>query len=202
MNELLNGLDYVRTYVDGLLIISNKSFNDHINKLEIILSKLNQKDFKVNVKQSFFARNELEYLRFRITRQGIMHLPDKVEAMKSIAVPNTKKQLRSFIGLIDYYRDMWQHSSKILRPLSSMTSKQAKLNWSKECQKTFDTIFLEKLCFPIQTLMNHLKSIRTQVNYNWDQLLDKKVNPSRSIAESSILHRSIILPQNVNYFQL
>ena len=55
-----------------------------------------------------------------------MHLPDKVEAMKSIAVPNTKKQLRSFIGLIDYYRDMWQHRSEILTPLSSMTSKQAK----------------------------------------------------------------------------
>ena len=62
-----------------------------------------------------------------------MPLPDKVEAIKNIAVPTTKRQLRSFIGLINYYRDMWQHRSGILIPLSSMTYKQAKWNWSKEC---------------------------------------------------------------------
>ena len=43
-----------------------------------------------------------------------MPLPDKVEAIKNIAVPTTKKQLRSFIGLINYYRYMWQQKSEIL----------------------------------------------------------------------------------------
>ena len=140
MNELFYGLDYVRTYIDDLLLISNKSLEDHINKLDKVLSKLKSAGFKVNAEKSFFARNELEYLGFKITREGIMPLPDKVEAIKNIAVPTTKKQLRSFIGLINYYRDMWQHRSGILTPLSSMTSKQAKWNWSKECQKAFDTI--------------------------------------------------------------
>ena len=46
MNELFNGLDYVRTYIDDLLIISNNSFEDHINKIDKVLSKLTQKDFK------------------------------------------------------------------------------------------------------------------------------------------------------------
>ena len=63
-----------------------------------------------------------------------MPLPDKVEAIKNIiAVPTTKKQLRSFIGLINYYRDMWLHRCEILTPLSSMISKQAKWKWSIEC---------------------------------------------------------------------
>ena len=48
-----------------------------------------------------------------------------------------------------------------------MTSKQAKWNWSKKYQKAFDTI--KKPCFPIQTSTSHLKSIQTQVTYNWDQ---------------------------------
>ena len=73
INELFNGLENVRTYIDDLLIISNTSFEDHINKLEKVLSKLNQRDFKVNAEKSFFARNELEYLGlFRITRPCIM----------------------------------------------------------------------------------------------------------------------------------
>ena len=50
MNELFHGLEYVRTYINDLLIINTKSFEDHINKLE---SKLNQKGFKVNAERSF-----------------------------------------------------------------------------------------------------------------------------------------------------
>ena len=69
-----------------------------------------------------------------------MPLPDKVEAIKNITVPITKKQLQSFIGLINYYRDMWIHRSGISTPLSSMASKQEKWNWSKERQKAFDII--------------------------------------------------------------
>ena len=78
MNELFNGLEYVRTYIDDLLTISNKSFRHHINKLDKVLNKLNQKGFKGNVEKSYFARNEQEYLGFRITTQFIIPLPDKV----------------------------------------------------------------------------------------------------------------------------
>ena len=58
MNELFNGLEYVRTYIDGLLIISNKSFEEHINKLDKVQSKLNRKCYKGNAEKSFFARNQ------------------------------------------------------------------------------------------------------------------------------------------------
>ena len=69
-----------------------------------------------------------------------MPLPDKVEAIKNKAMPTTMKQFLSFMWSINYYRDMWKHRSGILTPLSSMTSKQAKWIWYKECQKAFDTI--------------------------------------------------------------
>ena len=45
-----------------------------------------------------------------------MSLPDKVKVIKNITVPSAKKQLTNFIGLIKYYRDMWQHSSEISTP--------------------------------------------------------------------------------------
>ena len=93
MNQLFNGLYYVRTYIDDLLIISNKSLEDHIKKLNKFLNKVKSAGYKVNVEKSFFARNELEHLGFKITRKGIMPLPDKVEAIKNIAVLTTKKQL-------------------------------------------------------------------------------------------------------------
>ena len=93
MNELFHDLEYVRAYIDDLVIISNGNFQDHLNK-----DKMNSKNFKaagfnINAEKCFFVRDNLEYLGFLITRQSIMPLPDKVQAIKDIAVPTNKRQL-------------------------------------------------------------------------------------------------------------
>ena len=115
-----------------------------------MLFKLKATGFTENEDNSFFTKDELEYLGIKITRQCIISLPDKVEAIKNIAILTTKKQLRTSIGLINYYRDKWQHKSEILTPLPSMTSKQAKWIRSNKCQKAFDTI---KKIVSIETLL-------------------------------------------------
>ena len=55
MNELLNGLEYVRAYIDDVLIISDGNFEDHLNKVKIVLKKLKITTFKINTEKSFFA---------------------------------------------------------------------------------------------------------------------------------------------------
>ena len=135
MNELFNGLEYVRVYIDDLLITSNGNFEDYLNKVKIVLNKLKAANVKINQKKSFFVRNNMQYLGFKI-----MPLPDKVQAIKYIALPNNKMELRSFIGVINYYRDMWKHRSDILTPLTKMTSKQAIWNWTEKHQKAFEHI--------------------------------------------------------------
>ena len=95
---IINGLEYVKAYIDDLLIISNGNFEYHLNKVETVLNKLKAAGFRVNAEKSFFARDNLENLGFKITSQGMMPLPDKVQDIKGIAVPNNKKQLRSSIG--------------------------------------------------------------------------------------------------------
>ena len=62
MNELFADLDYVRTYIDDLLILSSKSFEDHLQKLDKVLKKLLKAGFKINAEKSFFAQDQLEYL--------------------------------------------------------------------------------------------------------------------------------------------
>ena len=126
MNELFSSLEYLRSYIDDLIIVSNESVEDHPNQIDKVFQILLLAGYKINAEKPCFARDELEYLGFKITRQGIMPLPSKVQAIKSLAVPTTKKQLRSLIGLINYYRNMWKSRSDILTPLSNMTSKQAK----------------------------------------------------------------------------
>ena len=69
-----------------------------VNKVKIVFKKVKAAGFKINAEKLHFGKDNLEYLGFKITRQGIMPLPDKVQAIKDIAVPTNKKQLTSFIG--------------------------------------------------------------------------------------------------------
>jgi hypothetical protein len=82
---------------------------------------------KINAVKSFFAQTNLEYLGYNISREGLCPSQKKVEAILQIKAPTTCKQLRQFIGMVNYYRDMWPQRSHFLAPLSSMTS--AKVKW-------------------------------------------------------------------------
>ena len=123
MSELFYGLDYVRAYIDDLLIIINGTYEDHLEKLDGVLYKLENAELKINATKSFFAKEELEYLGYWITRNGIMPVAKKVKAILNIDIPKNKKELRRFIGMINYYRDMYQRRSEILAPLAALTSK-------------------------------------------------------------------------------
>jgi Reverse transcriptase (RNA-dependent DNA polymerase) len=87
MSKLMEGLDFVRTYIDDLLIITKESFDDHLEKLDLVLQRLEDSGLKVNGNKSFFTRTELEYLGYWITRNGIKPLPNKVKAIMKIVEP-------------------------------------------------------------------------------------------------------------------
>ena len=53
--------------------------------------------------------------------------------------PKNRKELRSFIGIINYYRDMWIGRSHVLAPLATLTSKTTKWNWGPQQAKAFAT---------------------------------------------------------------
>ena len=64
MSELMEGLDYVRTYIDNLLVISSGTFEEHLDQLFKVLKRLEEAGLKVNAKKSFFCQPELEYLGY------------------------------------------------------------------------------------------------------------------------------------------
>ena len=88
--------------------------------------------------KSHLCTTELEYLGYLINRQGVRPTLKKVEAILKIATPKTRKQLRSFIGLVNYYRDMLPKRTELLAPLSSLTSSKVKWKWTSEHQEAFD----------------------------------------------------------------
>jgi hypothetical protein len=101
MSELMAGLEFARAYLDDLLNISTETGVDiHLEKLEQVLTQLQEAGLKINAVKSFFARTNLEYLGYNISREGLRPSQKKVEAILQIKAPTTHKQLRRFIGMI------------------------------------------------------------------------------------------------------
>jgi RNase H-like domain found in reverse transcriptase len=79
----------------------------------------------------------VQYLGYWITRDGIKPLPDEVKAILAINTPKNRRELCSFIGIINYYQDMWVKRSHVLAPLATLTSNKKKWNWGPRQ----DTVF-------------------------------------------------------------
>jgi hypothetical protein len=136
MNDLLDGLDTVRVYIDDTLHVTKGLWEDHLEGLEEVFRRLQQAGLKVNAKKSNFGAHEMECLGYDITRTGIQPIPKKVQAIQAIKAPKTCKQLRGFIGMINFYRDMWKNRASLLAPLSALTSKNVPYVWMTDTKRT------------------------------------------------------------------
>ena len=77
MMDLLESLEYVRAYIDDLLVITRGTLEDHLEKLGEVLRRLREAGLKVNAAKSFFCTHEIEYLGYILTRGGIKPQPKK-----------------------------------------------------------------------------------------------------------------------------
>jgi len=220
----MDGLAFVRTYIDDLLCLTKGTFSDHLEKVELVLQRLQKAGLKVNVTKSFFAGSQLEYLRYWITRTVIKPVYDKVKAVLKIAEPKTRKELRSFIGVVNYYRDMWVRGSHVLAPLAALPSKTTKWKWEPQHQKAFA---MAKRIIAKETLLsypNFNKPFQIYTNASHYQLgavvsqegkaivfYSRTLNPAQtryttterellSIVETLKEYRNILLGQQIEVF--
>ena len=153
MSDLMAPLEFVRTYLDDVLTITNSTFSDHLEKLEQVLKKLDEAGLRVNVSKSHFCTSELEYLGYVLTRDGIKPQNEKVSAILALQPPTSVKTLRHFLGLVQYYRDLWEKRSDVLAPLTDLVgesgetkvtkrngTKKIPFHWDQSHQKAFEAI--------------------------------------------------------------
>jgi hypothetical protein len=91
-----------------------------LDKLRKVLTRLQDAGLKVNADKSKFCAHETEYLGYILTRDGIKPQSNKIEAILAIHPPTNVKELRRFLGMVQYYRDMWMRRSKCLHLLPTI----------------------------------------------------------------------------------
>ena len=142
---------FVVVYLDDILIFSENT-NDHYTHVEEVLKRLRQHKLYCKPEKCSFFTDKLSYLGFVISPSGISMDPKKVSAVMEWAPPIDVTGVQSFLGFANFYRQFIPNFSQIVTPLTNLTRKDVKFEWSASCQLAFDTL---KQAFSSDVLLLH-----------------------------------------------
>ena len=136
--------DYSIAYLDDIIIFS-KTMEDHLNHIESIMQRLVNHNLNAKLKKCEFFKTSLTFLGHIVSRDGIQVCPDKVAAIAQFPTSQNVKQLRSFLGMSNYYRKFISGYSKISSKLTKLLQINVEFKWTEQCQ---EALFLS---LPIST---------------------------------------------------
>ncbi|CAM9700917.1 unnamed protein product, partial [Heterosigma akashiwo] len=156
MNATLGSAKWAHalSFIDDLVIYSKNDWGLHLQHLQDIFTRLTKANLRLKVSKCKFAAGEIKFLGHIVGRQGLRPDPQKVEAVSQLARPDTKKQVRRFLGMTGYYRNMIKDFSTVAGPLHSLTKKiqPDRVKWTPECEKAFISLKKALTSYPVLRL--------------------------------------------------
>ncbi|KAI9560471.1 hypothetical protein GHT06_014495 [Daphnia sinensis] len=137
LDEVLH--KYALVYLDDVIIFSN-SLEDHLTQLNHVIQLLGQAGLKIKPEKCEFAQREIIYLGHIISAIGIKPNAKKVESVAKYPEPTNVDQLRTFLGLANYYRRYVNNFATIAHPLTELTKKNIPWCWKHEQKEAFNAL--------------------------------------------------------------
>lgn len=166
MNEVLS--DYIDrfcvVYMDDILIFSRDE-DEHYEHIEKVLSRLQEHKLYVSPSKCSFMQREVEFLGIIVNSYGLRVNPEKIDVIASWKKPESVRELRSFLGLVSFFRRFIQDFSKIARPLTDLTRKQSSISgWDDKCDNSFEGLKTSIISSPVLRHVDWLLPFRGHVD--------------------------------------
>lgn len=142
MNSIFQDLDYVYCYVDDILVAS-ESQEQHLQHLRETFKRLQAAGLTINVSKCVLGAEQIEFLGYLVSSQGIQPLPNKVKAILEFPKPKIVVELRRFFAMLNYYRRCIKNAAKeqaILNEYLKNSKKNDKrpIQWTQEADRAFE----------------------------------------------------------------
>ena len=143
---------FIIVFFDDILVYSS-TFEDQLRHLDTTFQVLLANQFVLKLSKCFFAQPQVEYLGHIVSHKGVEPVAAKVAAIQQWPVPKSTKALRSFLGLVGFYRRFIKHYATIAAPLMKVTTIDP-FKWTPEAQSAFANLKLALSTTPVLTLPN------------------------------------------------
>ncbi|WMV33463.1 hypothetical protein MTR67_026848 [Solanum verrucosum] len=147
---------FVVVFIDDILIYSH-SEEEHMGHLRVVLQRLREEKLYAKYEKCEFWLKEVAFLGYVVSGDGIKVDPKKTDVIRNWPRPLTPSDIRSFLGLAGYYRRFVNEFSSIASPMTKLTQKKAKFEWTDECERSFQTLKDKLVSAPILSLLDGLK---------------------------------------------
>lgn len=124
-------------YMDDIIIYST-SLQEHMENLTQVFKRLKKANLKIQLDKSEFLKREVAFLGHIVTPEGVKPNPQKIEAIKNFPIPRTDKQIKSFLGLLGYYRKFISNFSDLTKPLTACLRKDCKIKLTDDYIQCFE----------------------------------------------------------------
>ena len=122
LENLLQGIPHVSIYLDDILV-TGTSEAEHLDTLDQVLNRLETAGLRLKQRKYAFMLESVIYLGHKISQKGLQPTEEKVRAITEASPPTNVSQLRSFLGLINYYGKFFPNLANMLAPLYSLLQK-------------------------------------------------------------------------------
>ena len=133
MDTILQGVPGAICYIDDILV-TGQTEAEHIQNLSEVLKRLQQYGVRMKRNKCHFMQESVEYLGHIVDSTGIRATPEKVAAIAQAPAPQNVAHLRSFLGLLNYYRKFLPSLARVVQPLNVLLQKDRKWVWSQDCE--------------------------------------------------------------------
>ncbi|KAL5486807.1 hypothetical protein EMCRGX_G019337 [Ephydatia muelleri] len=137
MDTILQGLPGVVCYQDDILV-TGKEIDEHLKNLERVFGK--EFGLRLRLTKCKFLKESVEYLGHVISRNGICTSPKKIEVIQKAPIPLNVTELRSFLGIVNYYGKFIQSVADLCAPLNELLQKNTLWIWTATCMESFNQL--------------------------------------------------------------
>ncbi|XP_032871989.1 uncharacterized protein LOC116969181, partial [Amblyraja radiata] len=137
MDCVCRGLDFVFVYLDDILVAS-RSRQEHCTHLRQLCQRLSNFGMAINASKCRFGVTAIDFLGHRVTAQGVVPLPTRVDAIRRFPRPTTVRGLQEFVGMVTFYHRFLPSAAAVMRPLFHLIAgHRREVDWSVEATAAF-----------------------------------------------------------------
>ncbi|XP_031571846.1 uncharacterized protein K02A2.6-like [Actinia tenebrosa] len=136
MDQLVGDIPNTTCLIDDILI-TGPTEGKHMENLEKVLKQLSVHGLRANPQKCAFLQDKIEFCGHEIDAQGLHKKKDKVEAILKAPRPKDVKEVRSFLGLVNYYNKFLPNLATVIQPLNQLLEQGTEWEWSKDCERAF-----------------------------------------------------------------
>ena len=136
IEQVLQGLPGVQVYLDDILV-TGRTPEEHRANLDRVLTRLADRNLTLKKEKCQFAQESVQFLGHVIDAEGIHAVEEKVKQIENLPAPTDVSQLRSYLGLLNYYRKYIPNLAHEIAPLTELLKSDRKFVWSEEAERAF-----------------------------------------------------------------